>query len=353
MSHLNSRSFWRVYIACVCLGLINFFLYENILLSYADVDKGRGRISSNFSRNREIPIDWILAVVDDEPITASSLKKYLNSPESPVSSKLRSKIVKDLSNGKSSNVLKALISKLIRQIILEKEANKYGVNITEQLISKYISQISQQNNVSVSSLLSRVEAQGLSVAQYKAQVKEELLRSQILSASLAGKVNFTSGDIDQYLEDNPSELPPVGSLRLERIHLPIPENADLNEVEAIKTELWELRSRVGKEISFSEVLPQMYINLGYVEPKDLRKEITSVVSTLRVGEISSLIHLPDGIYVFRLLDKFTGVNDKIRQRIRQKLIATEMEKRSEKYFEKELPRRYDVQLLIDDKSPLS
>ncbi len=89
-------------------------------------------------------------------------------------------------------------------------------------------------------------------------------------------------------------------------------------------------------------------DLGFVTLSDLRSEITAAVKDLDAGQVSDVVEFAAAKYVFRIAakaDSEGAVDEVTREKIRTQIFQTKFEERLRLFFDEELPKKYQVELI--------
>lgn len=135
-------------------------------------------------------LDKVVAIVNAEPITQNELnqqmaiaKTQLQSANQPLPSDavLRKKVLDQLIN-----------MKLQLQI-----AKKAHVTVSDAQLNKTIAGIAAKNNMSTDQLKSAIEAHNMSYANYREQIRREIILSQVAQTQVIPTIKLSDGEIQQ------------------------------------------------------------------------------------------------------------------------------------------------------------
>ena len=260
-------------------------------------------------------VDEVVAIVGNEVITKYEVESF-NPPQ-----------IKKIYAIKDENERIPLVKKyykdvidfLVQQYIVEIAAEKEGVTVTDNEIDLAIQSIIEQNNITYDQLLKVLDEQGIPLAQYKWQLKQELLKNKIQSKILAPLMVVTEEDIQKYIEDNKE------SLKLE----------DRYELRSIVVDSEEEYEKVMKYLDNKESFAEAALNfskdpvtaknggyLGWINKNDMAPALKEQISSKHVGDIFTVRE--DNIYRIFLVEGFQNkgsvdedVKDKIVDKIRE------------------------------------
>ncbi len=280
-------------------------------------------------------IDRIVATVDGEPLTLSDVRRHLIAVGRG----------ETLDAAASKEEVRPSLNELIGITLLLREAEAEGIAVADDEISAYIGEIKRQNQVDAAGFEELLSAQGLNEKQYRQQVRSDILRARVMSARVRSKINVIDEDIQRYLEERPDLIPTVGSQRVEQVAMPSALMAEAPAREALE----KVRERVIAGASMKEAAQTRYVDLGYLNPAELREELKSVVEGATVGELSEPIVLSSGVYLFRVSAVYAETSDIdsiLKEEIRRELYERRFKEAVTEYVNVELPKKYHVEIKL-------
>lgn len=283
-------------------------------------------------------LDRVLAAIDGEPISMSDLRRFVESIGVKFDSSDEQQVSKNLHD-------------LITLRLLEKEADKNHLIVGSEEVDQYMNKVIEQNNATPASFLQELKKQGITIEQYRAQVRHEILRTRLIQARMRKSVNVVDEDIARFLENHPELKPEQGTVHLEQAFIGYEDPAFNGDKEAVRAQLEKLREEAQGGKDFAKLEGVTYQDLGYLKPADLRPELQSAINDLKVGQISGVVESETGAaliyFTGRADDKGSVVDERIRDRIKQELFSVKMKSEMKEYFGKELPKQYDVEVFTD------
>ncbi|MFN8388915.1 MAG: SurA N-terminal domain-containing protein [Bdellovibrionota bacterium] len=283
-------------------------------------------------------VDMILASIDGEPLTMTDLKKYISTHGETAP--------KDLLNG-SPEVRKYLRDMVIDEL-LSREAKTSGINVSDDEIQAYIDEIKRQNRVDEQGFLALLSTKGMSLDDYKIQVRSDILRTRILSSRVRSKINVLDEDVEKFIKEHPARLPDAGEVHLEQIVLKTEGLTD-EQIEDLKSKAEKERKEIVGGEKMSSVDEENYSDLGFMKPSDLRSELSSVVAKLSAGEVTPVIETESGLYLVRMKEAGNdtqSVDEDVKQSIRRELLEQRFKEAMDKFLNDELPKKYHVELKL-------
>ena len=148
-------------------------------------------------------VDRIVAVVNDEIITYS----MVNEAFAPYEKKLRENAYPlDKEIEMRFKIRSNLIQQLIDQEITNQEVKKAQITVSSNEIDTYVERIKQMNSFTEEDLRKMLESEGVTLEQYKKEIKNILLRNKLIQYEVKSRIVVTQKDIDDYYEKNKDEF---------------------------------------------------------------------------------------------------------------------------------------------------
>lgn len=295
-------------------------------------------------------VEQIVTVIDGEPYTLTNIATYAKSKmarEFPVGS--LEKI-----NGSDREVLEQFIT----EKLLDAEIREAGIKVSDQDVEFYIDQIKQKNRLTDADLKAALSREGQTLQGYKASVRAELEKGELINRQVRKKVNITNEDVERYYKLNPKNYRADDRARIRHILLPLPEKASPEEVQAAIAKGNELYDQIAAGEDFAR-LAQKYSDgagresggdIGWVSRGTLLKPIEDAAfEKLSVGQVSRPIRSSMGLHLVKLESRDIGAVlplSAVAPKIKEELYTKAMEERYSKWLKTELRRKHTVDVKI-------
>jgi peptidyl-prolyl cis-trans isomerase SurA len=250
--------------------------------------------------------DYIVAVVNSEPITNNEVRYRMvrfakqmqqqGQPLPPV-------------NEFARQVLERLISEKAQLQL----AQENGVRVEEGTVDLAEQGVARQNQVSLAELRRRMVADGMTVAQFRADLRNQLILTRLRERELESKVKVTDLEVDQFIrEQQGSHDLSATELNLAHILVAVPENASVSQVAALQARAQRVleRARAGEDFGnlareFSDA-PDARTNGGLVGLRSADRYpplFVQAVEALPIGGVSDLVRSGAGFHVIKVVEK--------------------------------------------------
>ncbi|HEX7228581.1 MAG TPA: peptidylprolyl isomerase [Candidatus Binatia bacterium] len=295
-------------------------------------------------------VEQIVTVIDGEPYTLTNIATYAKSKmarEFPIGS--LEKI-----NGSDREVLEQFIT----EKLLDAEIREAGIKVTDQDIEVYIDQIKQKNRLTDADLKAALSREGQTMQAYKASVRAELEKGELINRQVRKKVNITNEDVERYYKLNPKNYRADDRARIRHILLPLSEKASPEEVQAATAKANELYEQIAAGEDFAG-LAQKHSDgagresggdIGWVNRGTLLKPIEDAAfEKLSVGQVSRPIRSSMGLHLVKLESREIGAVlplSSVASKIKEELYTKAMEERYSKWLKTELRRKHTVDVKI-------
>jgi len=250
--------------------------------------------------------DYIVAVVNSEPITNNEVRyrmirlaKQMQQQGQPLPP----------ANEFARQVLERLISEKAQLQL----AQENGIRVEEGTVDLAEQGVARQNQVSLAELRRRMVADGMTVEQFRADLRNQLILTRLRERELESKVKVSDLEVDQFIrEQQGSHDLSAMELNLAHILVAVPENANVSQVAALQARAQRVlaRARAGEDFAslareFSDA-PDARANGGLVGLRTADRYpplFVEAVEALPVGGISDLVRSGAGFHVIKVVEK--------------------------------------------------
>jgi peptidyl-prolyl cis-trans isomerase SurA len=139
-------------------------------------------------------IDQVVAIVNEEVIPESELDQTLQ--------RINQQIAEShVSDAPPADVLrKQVLDQLIVKTLQLQIAKQAGITIQDQEINEAIRRIADQNHVSVAELYDHLHQDGMSTAEYRHEISEQMMIQKLQQHEIASKISVTPQEITEALK---------------------------------------------------------------------------------------------------------------------------------------------------------
>ena len=254
-------------------------------------------------------VDRIVAVVNDEIITLYDLNETLRPYEENIEAlgyspeKLREALFKLRSD---------LVSKLVDQKLADQQIKKNKLAISSQEVDETIERIKESRSYTDEDLRAGLAEQGLTIEEYRENLKKQLLRGKLVNREVKSKIVITREEIEKYYNEHPEKYGGETKYHLWNIFVKFSEGTDESQKQIAFGKMEAVLSQLKQGRSFESLAAQAPdspespagTDLGLYLLDELSPQLKNVVKDMKEGEYSSIIETDRGyqiIYVQKVL----------------------------------------------------
>ena len=243
--------------------------------------------------------DFIVAVVDNEPITNQEVTR-LAAMADPAAAKLG-----------RSNLLMEAMETLIDESAQIGVAKQYGMQISADELEKAIEKTAQRNQLNIEQLQQRLQEQGLSWEQYRTQVRRQMLLQRVREREVNARIKIQDFEVDAFLQERNNAANPNADINIAHILFPLAENASADEVAKQLTKADEVMRKLKNGEDFSKLAAQFSSAadrsnggaLGLRPPSRYPSLFVDAIKDVAVGQLAGPLRSAAGFHLLKLLDR--------------------------------------------------
>lgn len=245
-------------------------------------------------------LDFIVAVVDNEPITNREVNNLAN--------------MADPAAAKAGNtaLLQDALENLINEATQLQIARQLNIQVSAEELQQAIEITATRNQLTIDELQQRLLAQGLSWERYRTQIKRQLLLQKVREREVTSRLKVQDHEIENFLLEN-SKLQPskTDAINIAQIFLSVPEKADAVEVTKIFDKAESILRQLTAGEDFSKLAAQNSVSpervnggqLGLRSPDRYPALFVEAVQPLSVGGITGPLRSGAGFHILKLLER--------------------------------------------------
>lgn len=257
-------------------------------------------------------LDDIVAVVDDDVITRRELVVEVNQ----ISHQLQKR-------GTPPPPAATLDKQVLERLVLDKlklrAAERNGIVVDDPSLNAALESVARQNNASLSQLRATIERDGFSFADFREDIRRELLFTRLRQRVVDSHIIVTDVEVDNALAGSSNPTTPSSgggatAYRVAQILIAVPEAASPAQVEAARQKAGEVLQQLRQGADFGRLAVAVSDDrqaleggeLGWRTTDQLPTLFLDVVPRLQPGQISDLLRSPSGFHIVKLLETRGG-----------------------------------------------
>lgn len=248
------------------------------------------------------PLDTLVAVVNDHVITASELQKQVNLMQKQLSEQ-------NLPIPKDAALRKQTLDRLIENRILLDAAKAQNVMVDDLDISQTIQSILAENHLTMQQLQDTLQKSGISMAEYKKQMKTQIVISKLQHHQLDSSISISEAEIDAALKQVASENKVASAYHIQHILIDLPDSPSSEQVQTAKQTATKVVHEIKQGNDFSKLAvtyskaPEAMNggDWGWKNPAELPEVFAKALSKMSIGSVSDPIRTGNGFHIIKLL----------------------------------------------------
>ena len=249
-------------------------------------------------------IDHIVAVVNDDVITATELARELHM--------IKSQLQRKQTRLPPDNVLrKQVLDKLIMERLQLQAAARIGIRIDDETVNRVIANIARENNLSLDAFRQVLAREGFAFADYRQQIRNNLTIAQLRKQRVESRVTVSDREVADYLSNQANRAGNDDEYHLAHILIALPEAASPQQIANARMKAEAILGRLREGADFTQIAiaesnaPDALQggDLGWRKPGQLPTLFADKVRDLKPGQISDVIRSPAGFHIVKMIAK--------------------------------------------------
>lgn len=257
--------------------------------------------------------DFIVAVVNSEPITNNEVRARMVRFEQQLAQQ-----------GAAMPPRAQLQREVLERLIAEKAqlqlAREAGVRADDQMVDQAEQNVARQNSLDVAELRRRLAADGINVAQFREDLRNQILLTRLRERELDARIRVSDAEIDAYLREQQQAAPAALEVNLAQVLVAVPEGSNPTQVAALQAKAQRLLERArsgedfGKLAAENSDAPNAAGNGGQMglRPLDRYPQLfADAARNLKQGEVGTLVRSGAGFHILKLVERRQAANPAI------------------------------------------
>jgi peptidyl-prolyl cis-trans isomerase SurA len=249
--------------------------------------------------------DFIVAVVNSEPITNNEIKR-----EAQI--EYQQLVQQQRAPSDVRQIFPEVLEALINRKAQLQTARETGLRVDEPAIDQAEQSIALQNQLDVAELRRRVEREGQTASQFRSQLSDQILLQRVRERDVESRVRVTEQDIDQYLRDQASANNTGDTqINIAQVLVAVSESATPQQVDALKLRAQRALERARKGDDFAALVREFSDAVDQANGGQLGLRSTNrypdlfvqATAALSVGDVADLVRSPAGFHILKVVEK--------------------------------------------------
>ncbi len=250
-------------------------------------------------------IDFIVALVNSEPITNNEVRARLLRVEQQITQQ-----------GAAIPPRDQLTREALEQLVIERvqiqQAKTLAIEVDEATLAQAEESIAAQNQMSLADFRRRLASEGVDANRLRSDLRNQILLQRLREREVESRVQVSEADIDAYIrEQGASTALSELQLNLAHVLVLVPEGTPEAQVQVLQARAQQAadRARAGGDFAalareFSDA-PEK-VNGGEFGPRPadrLPELFVNATRALNAGDVAGPLRSPAGFHVLKVLDK--------------------------------------------------
>jgi peptidyl-prolyl cis-trans isomerase SurA len=297
------------------------------------------------SQAKPVLIDRIAAVVNRDVITLSDVQEAVLQQAVAVAAsrgvpRPQAGDPVFASAALTTRALSQQLHHLVDRRLQEQDAEQLGITVTDAELHQALEDIKTRNRFTSDEVLATALAtEGLTLEQYRRQLRSELLVAKLVNREVRSTVVVSPEEVRAYYDQHPEEFALPERIRLRQIFFAAPAGNEEEHANA-RASAQAVLDELNNGADFAQ-MARRYSNgpeakeggeLGWFTPGSLMPQMDRIAFTLKDGQISGLIDTPQGWHILKM-EAREGHHQETFEQAREKVHGRLMEQRTQQRYE--------------------
>jgi peptidyl-prolyl cis-trans isomerase SurA len=262
---------------------------------------------AGFSVHAQAPqqADFIVAVVNSEPITNAEVRSEVR--------RITLQLEQQRQAVPPTDELRRLVlERMINDRVQLQLARDTGIRVDAAAVDQAEQGVARQNQIDLPALHQRLAKDGVNVATFRAQLRDQLTLSRLHERDVEGRIRISDQDVDRFLQDqqNNNVDPLTQDINLAQILIAVPEKASAEQTALIFQQAQKVLGRIRAGEDFGRLVQELSAadrnnggQLGLRRADRYPLLFVTATQQLGVGGVSEIVRSGAGFHILKVLEK--------------------------------------------------
>jgi len=250
-----------------------------------------------------VPLDRIVAVVNDDVIMQSELTDKLQA--------IKSQLAQKRTTPPPEHILeRQVLERLIISKLQLQYAADTGIQVDDETLNRTIAKIAEDNGVNLTQFREILENDGFSYELFREDLRNEITIARLKQRQVDNRVTVTEREINNYLENEEKQGNSQDEYRISHILIALPEAPTAAEIDTAREKARRALKELAEGADFSSLAVTVSDgqqaleggDLGWRKVEEIPSLFAGFIRTMKKGDISELIESPSGFHIIELTD---------------------------------------------------
>lgn len=257
-----------------------------------------------------IKIDRIVAVVNDDALTASELNMRIAVTQKQLRRQNQTLPPED-------QIARQVLERMITDLAMVHHARERGVRVDDQMVDQAIARMADENKTNLSGLRDRVERDGMPFSRFREDIRVEMVISRLREREVDAQINVSESEVDRFLAEQAGSADTT-EYNIAQILLRVPEGSAPEVVERQRLRAEEIIRQLERGTEFARLSAAFSdapdaLNgggMGWRTAERLPQLFLDAVRPLRINQVTPVLRSGNGFHILRVLDRrSTGLSN--------------------------------------------
>ncbi|GAP65999.1 chaperone SurA [Mizugakiibacter sediminis] len=247
------------------------------------------------------PLDRIVAVVNDDVILQSQLDQAMQGIQRQYANQPQRLPPQDI-------LQRQVLERLVLERLQVQRANEEGIRVADGEVDAAIANIARQNNLTLPQLREALAQQGYDYAQYRNQLRDQILVQRLRQKVLQGAVQVSDTEIDNLLSSPGFKS---GEVHLAHIVVGVPQGASADDIAKAQAKVQQVEADLKNGMDFAAAAIRYSDapdaleggDLGWRRYDEVPSAFVNMVADMQPGQVTDALRGPGGFQILKLIEK--------------------------------------------------
>jgi len=259
------------------------------------------------ARTEPRPVDSILVVVNNEVITRQEVAERLDSV-------VKRMAAQNVQLPPRDQLARQLVERMIVERAQAQMAKENGIVVDDAMLDRAMQRIAEQNKLTMPQFRSRLEAEGMNYANFREEIRREILAQRLREREVDNKVVVTESEVDNYLAAEANAGGQRQELDVAQILIRVPENATPDQLAQRRERAEDVLRQLKTGADFAKTAAAYSDasdalsggDLGWRSADRFPQLFLDGVAKLQEGQVSGLLKSGNGFHILKLVGRRTA-----------------------------------------------
>ena len=256
------------------------------------------------SPSRIVPVDRIVAVVNEDVITQNDLNERV------------ALVVRQLQRQgaqlpPADALARQILERMINDRIQLQLAKENGIKVDDVTLDRTIERIAAENKMSPADFRAALERDGVKYSRFREDIRNEILIARLRENEVDNTIVVTDAEVETELARASKQATGDSEYELSHILVAVPPQASADQIEARRRRAIEALEALRRGANFAQIAAQYSDapdalqggNLGWRAAGRLPTLFLEVLERMKPGDVSDILKSPNGFHIVKLVDK--------------------------------------------------